>query len=64
MGGINTRARLLDVEDVLQGDRYSAIRDIYLQRKAFEIPEKGRGQEAVSFVDDDSDISDDSKSSH
>ena len=65
MGGINTRTRLLDVEDVLQGDRYSAIRDIYLQRKAFEISEKkGRGQEAVSFVDDDSDMSDDSKRSH
>ena len=54
LGGINTRAKLLDVEDVLQGDRYSAIRDIYLQRVAFNIAEKqGKGAEAVSFVDDD-----------
>ncbi|MDN5691177.1 MAG: VacJ family lipoprotein, partial [Acinetobacter sp.] len=45
-------------ESVLQGDRYSAIRDIYLQRLAFQIAEKkGRGQEAVAFVDDDEDDS-------
>ncbi|MFW1985423.1 VacJ family lipoprotein [Acinetobacter guillouiae] len=56
LGGINTRSKLLDVESVLQGDRYSAIRDIYLQRLAFQIAEKkGRGQEAVAFVDDDED---------
>ena len=56
--GINTRSKLLDVESVLQGDRYSAIRDIYLQRLAFQIAEKkGRGQEAVAFVDDDEDDS-------
>lgn len=58
LGGINTRSKLLDVESVLQGDRYSAIRDIYLQRLAFQIAEKkGRGQEAVAFVDDDEDDS-------
>ncbi|WP_010116881.1 VacJ family lipoprotein [Acinetobacter sp. P8-3-8] len=54
--GIDSRSNLLEVEDVLQGDRYAAIRDIYLQRLAFQIAEKkGRGQEAVSFVDDDTD---------
>lgn len=59
LGGINTRSKLLDVEDVLQGDRYSAIRDIYLQRIAFQIAEKkGKGAEAVSFVDDETDESD------
>lgn len=59
MGGINTRARLLDVEDVLQGDRYSAIRDIYLQRKNFQIAEKkGNQAEAISFVGDESDNDD------
>lgn len=61
LGGINTRSKLLDVENVLQGDRYSAIRDIYLQRLAFQIAEKkGGGAEAVSFVDDDDDDTDDS----
>lgn len=59
LGGINTRAKLLDVESVLQGDRYAAIRDIYLQRLAFQIAEKkGKGEEAVAFVDDE-DESDD-----
>ncbi len=61
LGGINTRSKLLDVENVLQGDRYSAIRDIYLQRLAFQIAEKkGGGAEAVSFVGDDDDDTDDS----
>lgn len=32
--------QLLDIEDVLQGDKYAAIRDIYLQRKNFAIAEK------------------------
>ena len=59
--GIDSRSNLLEVEDVLQGDRYAAIRDIYLQRLAFQIAEKkGRGQEAVSFVDDGTDDSTDS----
>ena len=54
LGGINTRSKLLDVESVLQGDRYAAIRDIYLQRLAFQIAEKkGKGAEAVAFVDDE-----------
>ena len=59
VGGINTRSKLLDVESVLQGDRYSAIRDIYLQRLAFQIAEKkGQGAEAVSFVDDEDGVED------
>ncbi len=59
VGGINTRSKLLDVESVLQGDRYAAIRDIYLQRLAFQIAEKkGKGSEAVAFVDDDEESDD------
>ena len=59
--GIDARSNLLEVEDVLQGDRYAAIRDIYLQRLAFQIAEKkGKGEEAVSFVDEDSDDTTDS----
>jgi phospholipid-binding lipoprotein MlaA len=54
--GIDTRAQILDVEDVLQGDRYAAIRDIYLQRKNFEIAQK-RGLDAdnISFIDEETD---------
>ncbi|EOR09287.1 MlaA family lipoprotein [Acinetobacter tandoii] len=54
--GIDTRAQILDVEDVLQGDRYAAIRDIYLQRKNFEIAQKqGLDADNISFVDEESD---------
>ena len=64
-GGIDTRANLLDAESVLQGDRYAAIRDIYLQHKKFEIAQKkGDDAGAVSFIDDGDDFSDeDSESS-
>ncbi|MDM1763819.1 MULTISPECIES: VacJ family lipoprotein [unclassified Acinetobacter] len=55
MGGINARSRLLEFEDALQGDRYAAIRDIYLQRQGYNIAQKkGLGAEAISFVDDES----------
>ena len=54
--GIDARAQILDVEDVLQGDRYAAIRDIYLQRKNFEIAQKqGLDADNISFVDEESD---------
>ncbi|WP_263078469.1 VacJ family lipoprotein [Endozoicomonas sp. Mp262] len=40
---INTRSSLLDAEDLIMGDRYSFIRDAYLQRREYlitgEIPE-------------------------
>ena len=53
MSAIDARSNLLDVDQVLQGDRYAAIRDIYLQRVAFNIAEKkGHGEEAISFIDD------------
>lgn len=52
VGGIDSRSKLLEIEDVLQGDRYAAIRDIYLQRKAFEIAEKkGLNNSADLFID-------------
>ncbi|TCB32336.1 VacJ family lipoprotein [Acinetobacter sp. ANC 4910] len=54
--GIDARAQILDVEDVLQGDRYAAIRDIYLQRKNFEIAQKqGLDTDNISFVDEEPD---------
>lgn len=54
MRGLDTRSQLLDVEKVLQSDKYAAIRDIYLQRKNFEIAEKkGLDADNISFVDDE-----------
>ena len=59
LGAIDTRANLLDAESVLQGDRYAAIRDIYLQRQKFEIAQKkGEDAGAISFIDDDIDDQD------
>lgn len=54
LNGIDSRSQYLDLESALQGDRYAAIRDIYLQRKSFEISEKqGHDAEPISFVGDD-----------
>lgn len=51
--GIDARSELLDLEKVLQGDKYAQIRDIYLQRTNFEIAEK-KGLEADNlFISDD-----------
>ncbi|QOW47165.1 MULTISPECIES: VacJ family lipoprotein [Acinetobacter] len=63
MGGINARSRLLEFEGALQGDRYAAIRDIYLQRQSYNIAKKkGLDSEAISFVDDvDEDTSTDAE---
>ena len=59
--GIDVRSQLIDIAGAIQGDKYSSIRDIYLQRKNFIIAEK-KGQEAEGmFIDDVSD--DDSSSS-
>jgi hypothetical protein len=49
---VNTRAGLLDVEEIVQGDRYLFIRDLYLQRREFVIHD---GQVADSFLDDEFD---------
>lgn len=53
LAAIDLRSNLIDMESGLQGDRYSAIRDIYLQRKKFLIAEKkGTADQDISFVDD------------
>ena len=57
--GIDARSQLLDIEDVLQGDKYAAIRDIYLQRKNFSIAEKKGLEPETMFIDDDQDNSED-----
>lgn len=54
--GIDARAQVLDVDQVLQGDKYAELRDIYLQRKNFSIAEKkGLEQESLFMDDLDSD---------
>ena len=55
---VDNRARLLDLENVLQGDKYAAMRDIYLQRKSFEIAQKrGLSDDSLLFIDDEFDDS-------
>lgn len=49
---VNTRANLIDVEEIIQGDRYLFIRDLYLQSRAFDVKD-GR-VDSDPFLDDDS----------
>ncbi|OUY05863.1 MlaA family lipoprotein [Acinetobacter populi] len=50
---VNTRAQLLSVESMLHGDKYSAIRDAYLQQRAYVIATKrGEDLETTMFSDD------------
>jgi phospholipid-binding lipoprotein MlaA len=50
---VDTRAQYLDLDQTIQGDQYAMIRDLYLQRKAFQIAEKKGNSADVSFIDDD-----------
>ncbi|MDD0802201.1 MULTISPECIES: MlaA family lipoprotein [Acinetobacter] len=59
--GIDVRSQLIDIEGAIQGDKYSSIRDIYLQRKNFIIAEKKGHESEGMFIDDVGD--DDSSSS-
>lgn len=56
---IDVRAQLLKFDDVLQGDKYAQLRDIYLQRKAFTIAEKRGDAEDSLFEDAEPDLPDD-----
>jgi len=51
------------LDQTIQGDQYAMIRDLYLQRKAFQIAEKKGNSADVSFIDDDEseDVPDDSQ---
>ncbi|ENX07140.1 MlaA family lipoprotein [Acinetobacter courvalinii] len=57
---VDARSQILDNEESLKGDKYSMIRDFYLQRKAFQISEKRGDSDDVSFVGDADDIDDSS----
>lgn len=47
---VNSRASLLDLESIIQGDRYLFIRDLYLQRREFAVKD---GQVDDPFLDDE-----------
>lgn len=49
---IDTRADLLDAEKLIQGDEYSFIRDVYLQRRAYLVND---GAVEDAFLSDDFD---------
>jgi len=54
---VSLRAGLLDVEKLVAGDRYSFLRDTYLQRRAFLISDGEKSDEEL-FEDDDFDDED------
>lgn len=47
---VNTRASLLELEDIIQGDRYLFIRDLYLQRREYSVNDGQVGDDP--FLDD------------
>ena len=53
--GVDTRAQFLELDSVVQGDKYAALRDMYLQKKNFEIStRKGEVSSEDMFIEDDS----------
>ncbi|TXJ08199.1 MAG: VacJ family lipoprotein [Acinetobacter sp.] len=53
LDGVSTRAQLLSLEDLIQGDKYSFIRDAYLQQRAYTITTKrGESLEDTLFSED------------
>lgn len=53
---VDTRAGLLDQEQLIRGDRYSFIRDSWLQRRRFEVNDGEAGEDP--FASDDFDFDD------
>lgn len=49
---VNTRANLLEVEQIIQGDRYLFLRDLYLQSREFAV--KDGVVESDPFLDEES----------
>lgn len=54
---LDARASLLDQEDLIRGDRYSFIRDAWLQRRRFEVNDGDVGED--TFINDDFDYDED-----
>ncbi|MBB3229440.1 MlaA family lipoprotein [Halomonas stenophila] len=57
LDAIDTRAGLLDQERLIRGDRYSFIRDSWLQRRRFEVNDGELGEDP--FATDEFDFDDD-----
>lgn len=55
---VDGRARLLDQEAMISGDRYSFIRDAYLQRRRFEVSDGEVGEDPFATDDYDFDYDD------
>ncbi|RKG29069.1 MlaA family lipoprotein [Acinetobacter tianfuensis] len=55
---VDSRSQVLEVEKVLQGDKYAQLRDIYLQRLSFEIAEKKGTADDGMFINDDTEDDD------
>lgn len=58
--GIDARAQFLELDSIVQGDQYAALRDVYLQRRNYEIvmrsgddPSQGMFMEDDAFIDDE-----------
>lgn len=59
---VDGRSRLLDQEDLIRGDRYSFIRDAWLQQRRFEVSDGELGDDPFALDDfdfDDADFDDD-----
>lgn len=58
---VDTRASLIGVEDIVQGDQYSLIRDLYLQHRQYAISGEKTDNSAIdsSFGDDSTETSPD-----
>lgn len=57
---INTRADLIGVEDLVSGDQYSLLRDVYLQRRQFQIQNTTSMSTPATFDDSFGDEEEDS----
>ena len=55
---VDVRAGLLDQEELIQGDRYTFIRDAYLQRRRFEVSDGELGDDPFASDDFDFDEAD------
>ncbi len=57
--GIDARAQFLELDSIVQGDQYAALRDVYLQRRNYEIAMRsGDDSSQGMFMEDDAFIDD------
>lgn len=50
---VSTRAQFLSIDSIIKGDKYAAIRDVYLQQRAFTIAQKRGDDISESIFTDD-----------